>query len=81
MTRTSRRRYSTYAAAAELAAAADARTLALFHHDPGRTDDQVAGIVQRTRQLFSSTVAAREGLSMSLETFDNSGKLRFPKSA
>jgi len=67
--------HSTYAAGAEVARAAGVQTLALFHHDPKRTDDQVAEIVQRARQLFPSTVAAREGLQISLDTYENAAGL------
>lgn len=54
--------HSTYVAAAELARASGVGTLVLFHHDPQRNDDGVAEIEGRTRALFSSTIAAREGL-------------------
>jgi phosphoribosyl 1,2-cyclic phosphodiesterase len=57
--------HSTYAAGAELAEAAGVQNLALFHHDPRRTDEQVATIVRRAQALFPSTVAAREGLTLS----------------
>jgi phosphoribosyl 1,2-cyclic phosphodiesterase len=59
--------HSTYAAGAELAMAANVGTLALFHHDPRRTDDGVAAIVERARKVFPSTIAAREGLAVELE--------------
>jgi hypothetical protein len=36
-------------------------TYVLFHHDPTRSDDGVAEIEQRARELFASSVAAREG--------------------
>lgn len=58
--------HSTYRAGAEIAAAANVRTMALFHHDPRRTDDGVADIVRRARELFPATVAAREGLALEL---------------
>ncbi|MFO0671435.1 MAG: MBL fold metallo-hydrolase [Polyangiaceae bacterium] len=56
--------HSTYVAAAELARASGAGTLVLFHHDPQRTDAGVAAIEDKTRALFASTVAAREGMSL-----------------
>jgi phosphoribosyl 1,2-cyclic phosphodiesterase len=59
--------HSTYAAGVELARAAGVKTLVLFHHDPRRSDDGVADIVRRARELFPETVAAREGLSIRLE--------------
>ncbi len=56
--------HSTFAAGVELARAAGVGTLALFHHDPRRTDAGVAEIVQRARASFPDTVAAREGLTV-----------------
>ncbi len=53
--------HSTYEAAVDLARAADVGQLVLFHHDPGRSDHQVAVIEQRARALFDDTTAAREG--------------------
>jgi len=58
--------HSTYAAGAELAAAACVAKLVLFHHDPQRTDDQVDEIERRAREIFPCTTAAREGLRISL---------------
>ena len=46
---------------AELAAASGARELWLFHHKPGRTDQDLATIQARARQLFPATTAASEG--------------------
>jgi phosphoribosyl 1,2-cyclic phosphodiesterase len=60
--------HSTFAAGAELARAAEVKTLALFHHDPRRTDDEVGAIVRRAREVFPHTVAAREGLSLRAES-------------
>ncbi len=59
--------HSTFAAGAELARAAGAGTLALFHHDPGRSDAAVSAIVERARGLFPDTIAAREGLVVALD--------------
>lgn len=58
--------HSTYEAGAALVAAAGVETLVLFHHDPARSDDEVAAIEERARQLHPSTVAAREGLRIEL---------------
>jgi phosphoribosyl 1,2-cyclic phosphodiesterase len=60
--------HSTYAAGAEIAAAAGVRTLALFHHDPARTDEAVSGIVKRAREVFPTAVAAREGMRLALDS-------------
>ena len=59
--------HSTFAAGAEVAAAAGVRTLALFHHDPRRTDDEVGAMVRRARDIFPSTVAAREGMRLAFD--------------
>jgi phosphoribosyl 1,2-cyclic phosphodiesterase len=58
--------HSTYVAAAEIARAADVGRLALFHHDPSRTDAQVREVETKTQALFLSTQAAREGESIVL---------------
>ena len=57
--------HSTYVAGAEVARAAGVGQLVLFHHDPMRTDAGVAAIESAARALFASTVAAREGLTLS----------------
>jgi phosphoribosyl 1,2-cyclic phosphodiesterase len=58
--------HSTYAAGAELAKAAGVSQLVLFHHDPRRSDAQVASIEDCGRALFPATVAAREGMRIVL---------------
>jgi len=59
--------HSTYEAGVALARAAGVKSLALFHHDPRRSDDAVAEIVQRARAIFPETIAAREGVAMRFE--------------
>jgi phosphoribosyl 1,2-cyclic phosphodiesterase len=59
--------HSTYAAGAELARAAGVGQYVLFHHDPQRTDAQVAEVERRTRELYPTSVAAREGMQIVLE--------------
>lgn len=59
--------HSTFAAGAAVAQAAGVGKLVLFHHDPRRTDTQVEAIEARAQSLFASTVAAREGLRISLD--------------
>jgi phosphoribosyl 1,2-cyclic phosphodiesterase len=54
--------HSTWQAGAELARAAGVPQLVLFHHDPGRTDAQLAGIEAIARAALPGTVAAREGM-------------------
>lgn len=56
--------HSTYVAGAELARAADVGQYVLFHHDPQRTDAGVADIERRTRELFTNSIAAREGMEI-----------------
>jgi phosphoribosyl 1,2-cyclic phosphodiesterase len=58
--------HSTYVAGAQLAHVAGVGSLMLFHHDPQRTDNGVAEIEARCRELFPNTVAAREGLTIDL---------------
>lgn len=58
--------HSTFVAACELARAANVGMLTLFHHDPQRSDAGVAEMEERARQLYPTTVAAREGLRISL---------------
>jgi phosphoribosyl 1,2-cyclic phosphodiesterase len=53
--------HSTWAAGVELAKAAGVKQLVLFHHDPRRSDAQVAELEARARAQFAGTVAAREG--------------------
>jgi phosphoribosyl 1,2-cyclic phosphodiesterase len=59
--------HSTYVAGAELARAAGVGRYVLFHHDPQRTDAGVADLEQRARELFPSSVAAREGMEIGVE--------------
>jgi phosphoribosyl 1,2-cyclic phosphodiesterase len=59
--------HSTYVAGAELAKAAGVGQYVLFHHDPQRTDAGVAEIERRTRELFQSSIAAREGMEIALD--------------
>ena len=54
--------HSTWQAGAELARAAGVPQLVLFHHDPSRTDAQLAAIEAQARANLPGTVAAREGM-------------------
>ena len=56
--------HSTWTAAVELARAAGVKQLVLFHHDPRRTDAQVADLEARARAAFPGTIAAREGMTL-----------------
>lgn len=59
--------HSTYEAAARLARRAGVGRVVLFHHDPNRSDREVAHIEMRAQQLFPDTVAAREGETIELD--------------
>src|SRR6187402_1147577 len=54
--------HSTWQAGADLARAAGVPQLVLFHHDPARTDAQLAAIEATARAALPGTVAAREGM-------------------
>jgi phosphoribosyl 1,2-cyclic phosphodiesterase len=56
--------HSTWQAGVELARAAGAQQLVLFHHDPRRTDGQLADLEARAAAALPGTIAAREGLSL-----------------
>lgn len=59
--------HSTYVAGAELARAAGVGQYVLFHHDPQRDDAGVIDVERKARELFADSVAAREGMSISLD--------------
>jgi len=54
--------HSTWQAGAELARSAGVPQLVLFHHDPGRTDAQLAALEADAARELPGTVAAREGM-------------------
>lgn len=56
--------HSTYVAAAQVAKAAEAKRLALFHHDPGHEDAAVEAIERDARAYFLNAFAARENLTV-----------------
>jgi phosphoribosyl 1,2-cyclic phosphodiesterase len=58
--------HSTYVAGCEVARAAGVKQLALFHHDPLRTDAGVREIEARAKELFPATFAAKEGMIVDL---------------
>ncbi len=53
--------HSNWRQCAELASAASAGHLWLFHHKPGRPDVEVKAIESQARRIFPATSAAREG--------------------
>ena len=58
--------HSTYVEGAQLARSAGVGKFVLFHHDPMRTDAQVADFEAGAQSLFASSVAAREGMVLDL---------------
>jgi ribonuclease BN (tRNA processing enzyme) len=58
--------HSTFREGARIARAAGVRTLALFHHDPTRTDLQVRTLLRRAQDEHERVVVAREGLRIEL---------------
>lgn len=53
--------HSTWQQGAKLCEAAGAHRLAIFHHDPARTDTELAAIELQARQTFAGAFAARDG--------------------
>lgn len=58
--------HSTWGEAVEVARRAAARRLALFHHDPSRSDDAVDAIEADARARLPAAFAAREGGAVAL---------------
>jgi phosphoribosyl 1,2-cyclic phosphodiesterase len=59
--------HSTYVAGCELANRAGVGQYVLFHHDPTRNDAGVLDLERRAQELFAPSIAAREGLVISLD--------------
>ncbi|MGI5864955.1 MAG: MBL fold metallo-hydrolase, partial [Myxococcales bacterium] len=53
--------HSTWEAGVSIARRAGVRTLVLFHHDPGRTDQGLEEILGQARRQHPGTLIAREG--------------------
>jgi phosphoribosyl 1,2-cyclic phosphodiesterase len=58
--------HASWQAAVRLAERAGVGRLVLFHHDPGRTDAEVAAIERSAARARPGTIAAREGLEVRL---------------
>jgi phosphoribosyl 1,2-cyclic phosphodiesterase len=58
--------HSTPQIACEVARAAGAKRLALFHHDPGYDDESVHELEEQAQALFKGAFSAREGLEIEL---------------
>lgn len=66
--------HGTWRDAAVVAREAGIRQLLLFHHDPYRTDDQVAVFETNAQEIFRDTLAAREGMIIDLARLPSSVK-------
>ncbi len=60
--------HSTMIEGANIARAVGVKNLVLFHHDPQQDDAAVAEKERRARAIFKRTVAAREGLEITIKT-------------
>jgi len=60
--------HSTPDEGARLAKLAGAKQLALFHHNPTRTDSQVAEIEKRVQQDAPFAFAARDGMELAFQS-------------
>lgn len=58
--------HSDWRTCAEFAARADVGGLWLFHHKPGRTDEELVGIANAARRIFRATEAAGEREALQL---------------
>lgn len=58
--------HSTWQEAVRLADAANVKTLVLFHHDPGRSDDELDTRLHELNQMRPNDRIAREGLELKL---------------
>lgn len=58
--------HSTWQHGVKLCVAASAKRLALFHHDPTRTDDELAAHERFAQAAFPGAFAARDGLTLDL---------------
>jgi ribonuclease BN (tRNA processing enzyme) len=58
--------HSTHEMAASVAKAAKVRRLALFHHDPSHTDEDIREIEKQAVKIFPETFASYEGQDVRL---------------
>lgn len=56
--------HSTWQEALRLAAAAGAKRVALFHHDPAKGDDALDDIARRAEAIFPASFVASEGMAL-----------------
>ncbi len=67
--------HSTPNMACDIARAAVVKQLALFHYDPSYNDETVAEIERKARQRLPHTMAAREGMSITLQPIEETKAL------
>ena len=58
--------HSSWTKAVQVAQQAGVRQLALFHHDPMHSDNELEEIERQAQALFAPTFLAREGLELTL---------------
>jgi len=58
--------HSTWQKGVKLCLAAKAKRLAIFHHDPSRTDDQLDEIEANAKAAFAGAFAARDGMTLEI---------------
>jgi phosphoribosyl 1,2-cyclic phosphodiesterase len=58
--------HSSWLEAVQVALAAEVKRLALFHHDPDHTDDQLEEIERQAKEHFAPAFLAREGMEVDL---------------
>ncbi len=58
--------HSTPQMAVQVARLAGVKQLVLFHHDPHHDDAQIAAIEREAQRIFPNTIAAREGLELTI---------------
>jgi phosphoribosyl 1,2-cyclic phosphodiesterase len=58
--------HSSWMEAIQVAQRANVRQLALFHHDPMHTDDQLEEVERQAQAIFPPTFVAREGMEVAL---------------
>jgi ribonuclease BN (tRNA processing enzyme) len=59
--------HSSWTDAVAVAEQASVRRLALFHHDPLHTDDELEEIERKAQAMFPSAFVAREGMQVTIE--------------
>jgi len=63
--------HSSWLEAAQVAAEANVKTLALSHFSPDLDDDMVDEVLEKARKIFPRTIVAREGLTLTLPLGDD----------